>query len=1006
MGPNRLIAGRFQINDLEKDLLGRGGMGDVYRATDILSGQFVAVKVLNPAVVERDPDALERFAREGEALRQLDHPNIVRMLVAVEEDGQHYLVMDYVGGGSLADLLEAKGRLPHVQVVEVALDLSDALTRAHRLGIFHRDLKPTNVLLTEEGIPRLVDFGIASLPNSHSLTQTGVLLGTLDYLSPEACQGERLDGRADIWAFGVILYEMLCGQLPFTGDSLSTKLAAILTQSPPDLTQLVPDIPDALADLVYRMLEKDRLQRIPSVRLVGAELEAIRLGGVTISPELHLTEAVSPQPDRFATPTPSNNAPRHNLPTQVTPIIGREAELTELTQLLIDPQVRLITILGAGGMGKTRLALEVGSSALDRFEHGVYFVSLAPLQSAEAVVPAVAKVVGLNFSEKRSPLEQLLDHLRPKITLLLLDNLEQLLVYPVGSTSHRGRKTSEENVVDLVNELLNAAPGVKLLVTSRIRLNIQNEHVFHLQGLEVPSGKMNTEMGLYSAIMLFVQSAKRVQTDFDLSGEEQQYVIRICRLVGGMPLGILLAAAWVDILTPKEIADEIARNLEFLETDLRDIPERQRSIQTVFNYSWNLLGEQERIVFAGLTIFRGGFLREAAQIVTGATLRELRTLVDLSLLHRAPTGRYEIHELLRQYGLEKLLEIGEFTTIQQRHLDYYLSLAKQLENRSGQHRAEWLHFLGDEIDNFRAALDWCLRSRSARTGLRLAFQLFPLWSNYLNESRDWLTSLLAIAPEPTLERARGLEALGHTVYTQGKYVQALEVIEESLALAEVLGDLPAIADATFKLSWPAIALGDLSRSYALLERSMELYKQLDNKEQEAFVVLVMGELARAESDLERARDLHEQSVILHRGLEGNARLPIAIFNLSCVLIHFGELDRSEDLLRESISINLEWGNEISPDLMGFSFLMNARGQPLRATRLLAASDAIRTAIGIHVDVGDLTDYEHALADLRAQLGNVAFESAWAEGQSLSPAQAVALAINEWPEGSSSSISDY
>jgi predicted ATPase/serine/threonine protein kinase len=291
--PSQHIAYRFEISDPVRDLLGQGSMGEVYRATDTHSGAPVAVKVLDPRVVARDPGILERFVREGEALRQLDHPNIVRMVAAVEEDGQHFLIMEYVSGGSLQDLLDTQGALPVSRVLEIALDLADALTRAHRLGIIHRDLKPANVLLAEDGTPRLTDFGIAHISQEPRLTETGILVGTPDFLSPEACSGQALDERTDIWSFGVLLFEMLTGENPFEGQNLTATLTAILSQPLPDMAKRCPDAPQALIDLVCRMLEKDRRQRIPSVRLVGAELEAI------LKPR-----EVPPEKRHFATPAP------------------------------------------------------------------------------------------------------------------------------------------------------------------------------------------------------------------------------------------------------------------------------------------------------------------------------------------------------------------------------------------------------------------------------------------------------------------------------------------------------------------------------------------------------------------------------------------------------------------------------------------------------------------------------------------------------------------------------
>ncbi|MCD4685774.1 MAG: protein kinase, partial [Anaerolineae bacterium] len=267
----RIIAGRYSL----EQLIGRGGMGDVYRGTDTETGDVVAVKLLHSSIVEDNPDIVDRFQREGEALRQLNHPNIVTVREAVEDEGEHFLVMEYISGGSLRDLIDEEARLPIEAVLNVALDLADALTRAHRLHIIHRDIKPDNVLLAEDGTPRLTDFGVAHMGDRTRLTQTGSVIGTYAYLSPEACNGLELDERADIWSFGVMVFEMLTGRVPFHAGGTAAILTAILTKPAPDITRLRPDLPPALVDLIYRMLEKDRERRISSVRLVGAELEAI-----------------------------------------------------------------------------------------------------------------------------------------------------------------------------------------------------------------------------------------------------------------------------------------------------------------------------------------------------------------------------------------------------------------------------------------------------------------------------------------------------------------------------------------------------------------------------------------------------------------------------------------------------------------------------------------------------------------------------------------------------------
>ena len=282
-----------QRYEIEK-LIGSGAVGRVYRGRDRQTGKPVAIKELMSDWVARAPDAVERFRREGEALRKLNHPNIVKVLATLEEGDQHYLVMEYVGGGSLADLLKRQHQLPIEQVISIGLELSDALSRAHHLDIIHRDIKPGNILLAEDGTPRLTDFGLAHLGSYPALTTAGQLLGTFQYLSPEACANQPLDVRADIWSFGVVLFQMLTGQLPFDGDSPIEIIHAIQTQPVPEANWYRKDAPAPLADLIRRMLMRDRPVRLASARAVGAELEALQRG--------IRSARVSPPPDRPSAP--------------------------------------------------------------------------------------------------------------------------------------------------------------------------------------------------------------------------------------------------------------------------------------------------------------------------------------------------------------------------------------------------------------------------------------------------------------------------------------------------------------------------------------------------------------------------------------------------------------------------------------------------------------------------------------------------------------------------------
>ena len=411
---------------LEKNLLGRGGMGNVYRGINTQSGQPVAIKVLKPEVVATNPDLVERFIREGEALRQLNHPNIVKMLAVARQDGQHYLVMEYVEGGSLHDLIAGEGPLPISRVLEISLDLADALTRAHRLNIIHRDLKPPNVLLAKDGTPRLTDFGLARQMDGPRTTETGTIIGTIEYVSTEGCEGQPLDERADIWAFGVILFEMLTGKRPFKGDTLPTTLTAILTQRLPDLSQYRNDIPPPLIDLIGRMLEKDPEKRPTSVRLVGAELEAI-LADRPMTPTTPSTPPSGPPP---ANPYRGLFA---FLEEDAPFFFGREAFTRQLVELA--QAQALIAVVGSSGSGKSSV-VQAGLLAHLRPQAGWLIAAFRPGSDPfQALAAALLPFLESDLSETDHLVEsrKLADRLRAG-DLPLADVVDRMLQKTPGTT--------------------------------------------------------------------------------------------------------------------------------------------------------------------------------------------------------------------------------------------------------------------------------------------------------------------------------------------------------------------------------------------------------------------------------------------------------------------------------------------------------------------------------------------------------------------------------------------
>jgi serine/threonine protein kinase/tetratricopeptide (TPR) repeat protein len=989
--------------------VGSGAMGDVFRALDMQTNQWVAVKALKSEILAHGPDMLTRFIREGEALRQLNHPNIVKLLDTVQQEGTHYLVMEYVPGGDLRQLVtEFPDGLPLNRALVIALDLADALTRAHRLSIIHRDLKPANILVADDGTPRLSDFGIAHFGDSSAITESGALVGTFAYLSPEACMSLPLDERADIWAFGVVLYEILTGQRPFEGASPAAIMMSIMQEKTPDLQRARPEISDQLNDLLYRMLEKNREARIPSIRLVGAELETIIKGVPAASSPAFKSAAVLSKSSIFSTPTPAATAHPHNLPAQTTPFVGREHELSELTRLLQEPANRLVTILAPGGMGKTRLSLEAAEKILNAspsyvsgaalFLNGAYFVSLAPLSVPENIVPAIAEAVNFQFYPGGEPKQELLDFFHEKNLLLILDNFEHLL-----------------GGAELVADILAAAPGVKVLATSRERLNLSGETIFNLEGMAFPDWETPQDALEYSAVKLFMQSAKRVRPDFELDAKDLRYVARICRLVEGMPLGILLAAAWVEMLSPQEIADEIARSLDFLESQQRDTPTRQRSIRAVFDYSWNLLNENERAVFQKLSIFRGGFTREAAQIVAGANLHVLMALVSKSLLRRdVSSGRYEVHELLRQYAEQRLEQSGYADAVYGAHSSYYADfLSQRYAAMWSRTQKQVMAEIMGEIENLQSAWNWAVEHRQldtinrAMNALALTYELLSQYregnaifreaNTRLSPAHDQQTALLLarlrviygwmagrvgdydtmrITAEESLPLFHQLNSksdigpvlrnLSHAAIAQGRYEAAHQYALEALALARELDDKPAVYLTIAGMAWGSFLAGRYDEARQMLQQELNAVDVFGVPEIMNAYRQNLGAVLHALNEQQEAKRLFEEALSIAKDLGNRRAVAFILTNLGNIAHSMGRYEAAQHHYEESLVTFQDIG-----DRSGAAEALNALGGGYWSLGdYPQARHSHQGALTIYREIGDIRGVANSLALLATDCGAV------------------------------------
>jgi len=570
-----------------------------------------------------------------------------------------------------------------------------------------------------------------------------------------------------------------------------------------------------------------------------------------------------------AHPPPHSTAPLrvHNVPVPLTPLVGREAELAEIEHYLGDPACRLLTLVGCGGVGKTHLALEATRPLASRYADGVFFVAAAPLRVPGELVPAVAQAVGLAFHEGESPRQQLLGALRGKEALLLLDSFEHLLACP---------EADRKNGLDLLTATLETAPGLRILVTSRNRLGLRAEQILPLEGL-----------GDDQAVRLFLLGARRARPAYGPSPAELAEIGRICRLVGGLPLAILMAAAWVRILDPAEIAahlcGQVGESLDFLTGDWHDLPDRQRSLRAVFDYSWALLSQREREVLQGLSACRGGFSRQAAQAVAGAALPELRALADQSLLRYTSAQRYDLHDLLRQYAAEKLgLSGPACEDAHARHSAYYGAvLGRAREELKGPRQQAVLAELEIDGENLRAAWNWAVAHKRIDLVARAMGGLSSFyWSHGRYQDGE---AALGLVMETLGEESGGgpevLRVLARALVWQGNFRRLLGWSEPSGRL--------------------------LLQSSALMDR-LELAGE-DTRRERAFLFWTRGHAA-FKSDYGQARQLYGQSLDLYRALGNRWGMANALSSLGRVAIFCGDIGEAGQRLEESLAIRQALGD--------------------------------------------------------------------------------------------------
>jgi predicted ATPase/DNA-binding SARP family transcriptional activator len=733
---------------------------------------------------------------------------------------------------------------------------------------------------------------------------------------------------------------------------------------------------------------------------------------------------------------PRETAPTHNLPSPPTPLVGRERELERLGELMLDPDVRLLTLTGPGGAGKTRLAIEAAEKVVGRFPGGVYFVSLASLRDAALVGTTIARTIGIKPAGAGQAAESLGEALYDRRVLLVLDSFEQVLP-----------------AADLVADLLGRTESLNVMVTSRAVLQLRGERVVTVPPLAVPADlTVAPEVALrYGAVELFVQRAQAVKPEFELTQDNARPITEICVRLDGLPLAIELAAARVRLLAPAMILSRLSDRFGLLTGGPRDLPERQQTLRRTFDWSYDLLSERERRLFRHLSVFVGGCSLEAIRLVCypdgeddATILNELTALADNSLLRQVEgtldEPRFEMLETIREYGWRLLVDGAEAADVRRRHAGWLLQVAEVAEaGLAGIRQGVWLDRLEREYGNVQAVLDWALEWGEIELAVRLGSALWWfLWvRGHFGEMRWRLDQALArreLLP-PSLqanllvasgalasidgdhERAmdlfqqafavereqvgkrevgRALRSMAFALSRHGEYDRAIELLEESLALSRELDSPADIAADLRGLAKMRFHVADNDRAEALYTEALELGRDHGDRQAVAWALAGLSEVARQRTDIARADKLLEEALAVCREIDSKPGTAYLLLAAGHVARYRGQLTEARERYREALRLLRELGNRrrAAIALLGLAALDIREGALRRGVLLFGAVDPLLDRVGFQIAPVDKAEYERAVTSVRAELDATEIEALVATGRAMDLDAAIELALGE------------
>ncbi len=1105
--------------------LGTGGMGEVYRVRDKKLDEEMGLKVLKPEIAA-DKGMIERFKNELKLARKIAHRSVCKMYDLNEGEGIHFITMEFVKGEDLKSSIKKKGKLTEEEAITIAKQVCEGLAEAHELGVIHRDLKPRNIMVDEKNNAKIMDFGIARSLKADGITGAGMMIGTPEYMSPEQAEGKEVDQRSDIYSLGIILYEMLTGQVPFAGDTPLSIAYKHKHEPPQDPRMINNQITEAMSHLVLKCLAKDKEERFQTAGevlsglagdtartsfpegiatflftdiegskellkelgegytklladhhtilreefgkskgreihtqgdaffyafsratdAVSAAIEvqrafaahawpegidvrvrvgihtgepldvgevgyeranfhrAARIADVGYGGQVLLSETTAPlvkaelpegveltdlgnhrlkdlrHPERVyqllisGLPVDfpslkSLDAHPNNLPIQPTSLVGRDEDLASSRNILSQAEVRLLTLSGPGGTGKTRLGLQLAAELSYDFADGVFYVPLAPITDPALVTSTVAQTLGVRDHGNQPILETLREFLRSQKMLLLLDNFEH--VCEAGSE---------------LAQLLEGCSNIKFLVTSREVLHVRGEHEFRVNPLAFPDITLRSTVDLLTknpAVQLFSQRAQSVKPEFHITDENARAVAEICARLDGLPLAIELAAARIKLFPPKALLKRLIEadkhsSLQLLTRGPRDAPERHRTLRAAMDWSYELLDEDEKRLLQTLSVFAGGFTFEAAEAVCCLlesrsdsrseesfrmdVMEGLASLLDKSLLRQEEQGedepRFTMLGLIRDYVGEKLRKSGRETKFRERHANFFLALAEEAKPMlEGPEQKAWLDRLEKEHNNLRSALGWFLHqaeadkesgAKAAVLGLRMAGALSQFWDThgYVSEGRGWLQKIVVLSDSPTKERVDALTGAALLTSRQSDMAEAIQLYEEGITIAREIGYKEGIARALGAMVYVKEFLGaDDKLIEALYSESLELWREVGDKRGIATALGPLAHRAASAYDFEQANKLFEESLALFREVQDKREIAGALWNLGQIAEVVGHYDKAKEMYTESLKIyeNLKDLHGVATQLRGLGRVARFQGNTTKARALYDESlDSFRT----------------------------------------------------------------